>query len=47
MRRLSLAILVVLSVGFLALLSPFILNPELYTLYNDSYTSYHTNPAAL
>ena len=47
MRRFSLLILAILSITFLLLLTPYILNPELYTLSNDSSTSYHSNPAAL
>jgi hypothetical protein len=47
MRRLSLLILAVLSVAFLGLLVPFIGSPDLYTLYNESYTEYHSNPATL
>jgi hypothetical protein len=47
MRRLSLLILAVLSIAFIVLLVPFIGNPDLYTLYNESYTEYHSNPATL
>jgi hypothetical protein len=47
MKQLSLLILVVLSVAFFTLLTPSLLNPELYTIYNESSTSYHSDPATL
>jgi hypothetical protein len=47
MKQLSLLVLVVLSVVFLALLTPFMLEPERYTIHNESSTSYHSDPATL
>lgn len=47
MNRLSLLLLVILSAAFLGLLAPYIVQPSLYTLQNDSSTFYHANPAAL
>jgi hypothetical protein len=47
MNRLSLLLLIILSGTFLGLLAPYIVQPSLYTLQNDSSTLYHANPAAL
>jgi len=47
MKRLPLLVLVVLSAVFLALLTPYVLEPELYTKENGSYTPYHSDPAIM
>ena len=47
MKRLPLLVLVVLSAVFLALLAPYVLEPELYTKENGSYTAYHSDPAIM
>ncbi|MBN1195493.1 MAG: Ig-like domain repeat protein [Methanomicrobiaceae archaeon] len=45
--RFFFGVVVLLSLLFLALLAPFALEPELYTVEDDAYTPFHTNPAAL
>jgi len=47
MKRLSLLVLIILSAVFLVLLAPSVLQPELYSIYNESSTPYHSNPATL
>jgi hypothetical protein len=47
MNRMAVIGAALLSLAFLALLSPFILHPVLYTFENESSTPYQANPAAL
>ncbi len=47
MKRLPLLVLVLLSLVFLALLAPYVLEPELYTKENGSYTASHSDPAIM